>query len=216
MKYKIRKYTRLFLIVVMVTVMMISLSSCAMIDSIGNDVKGAIIGNSFYCHFYDNSGQEFMTVHGRKINMESNIIREYTYGSDGWYYTNTMSSVVTITIDGSQIESCGSTILFVENGLTADVDFNAEELKNIQSSSNGISSNTGIASIVNEYKNMFGKPIVVVIQSQLGDPICAFSGKTAYWEVCEDLPKTTKIMIDGKALYIHRANFQILDTDLLD
>ena len=36
-----------------------------------------------------------------------------------------------------------------------------------------------------------------------------------YWEVCEDLSKTTKLMIDGKALYIHRANFQIFDKELL-
>ncbi len=72
-----------------------------------------------------------------------------------------------------------------------------------------------IAGVVNSYKNYFGKPTVVVIQSQLGVPICAYSGKDVYWEVCEDLPKTTKLMIDGKALYIHRANFQIIDRDLL-
>lgn len=30
-----------------------------------------------------------------------------------------------------------------------------------------------------------------------------------------DLPKMTKLMIDGKALYIHRANFQIIDKELL-
>ena len=57
---------------------------------------------------------------------------------------------------------------------------------------------------------------VVVIQSQLGDPICAYSGDSVYYEVCSDLPKTTKLSIDGKALYIHRANFQIIDTSLLD
>ena len=72
-----------------------------------------------------------------------------------------------------------------------------------------------IANIVNKYKNAFGKPTVVVIQSQLGDPICAYSGDKVYWEVCEDLPKTTKLMVDGKALYIHRANFQIIDKELL-
>ena len=66
------------------------------------------------------------------------------------------------------------------------------------------------------YKNYFGKPQVVVIQSQLGDPICAYSGNDVYWEVCKDLPKTTKLMIDGKALYIHRANFQIIDKELLN
>ena len=26
----------------------------------------------------------------------------------------------------------------------------------------------------------------------------------------------TKLMIDGKPLYIHRANFQIIDTELLE
>ena len=75
--------------------------------------------------------------------------------------------------------------------------------------------NVFIASIVNKYKNYFGKSRVVVIQSQLGDPICAYSGNDVYWEVCQDLPKTTKLMIDGKALYIHRANFQIIDKNLL-
>lgn len=37
-----------------------------------------------------------------------------------------------------------------------------------------------------------------------------------YWKIPKDLPKMTKLMIDGKALYIHRANFQIIDTALLD
>lgn len=74
----------------------------------------------------------------------------------------------------------------------------------------------GVANVVNKYKNAFGKPVVVVIQSQLGNPICAYSGKDVYWKVCEDLPKTTKLMIDDKALYIHRANFQIIDLALLN
>ena len=29
--------------------------------------------------------------------------------------------------------------------------------------------------------------------------------------VPEDLPKMTKLMVDEKALYIHRANYQIID-----
>ncbi|WP_270609480.1 DUF5052 family protein [Blautia massiliensis (ex Durand et al. 2017)] len=35
-------------------------------------------------------------------------------------------------------------------------------------------------------------------------------------KIPKDLPKMTKLMIDGRALYIHRANFQIIDTALLD
>ena len=128
--------------------------------------------------------------------------------------TETMSSVITITIDGKQVESCGSTVLFVEKGLKPDVEFETEEV-NISSDASGIGDMTIVAETVNKYKNYFGKPTVVVIQSQLGDPICAFSGQDVYWEVREDLPKTTKLMIDGKALYIHRANFQIIDKALL-
>ena len=66
-----------------------------------------------------------------------------------------------------------------------------------------------------EGKNKFGKARVVVIKSQLGNPIMAFSGDSVYWEIPEDLPKMTKLMIDGKALYIHRANFQIIDKELI-
>ena len=57
---------------------------------------------------------------------------------------------------------------------------------------------------------------VVVIESQLGQPITAYSGDEVYWSVPKKLPKMTKLMIDGKALYIHRANYQIIDSSLLN
>ena len=55
-----------------------------------------------------------------------------------------------------------------------------------------------------------------MIKSQLGQPITAYSGDKVYWTVPKKLPKMTKLMIDGKALYIHRANYQIIDTALLN
>ena len=193
--------------------MMFILSSCAMFDSKVNSLNGSITGNTYECQFYSNNGNKFMTLTGQKIDINSNIIRERTYDSDGWGYVKTLSSVITITVDGHQMSNCGSTVLFVEKGLAPDVDFQVES---INSEASGVGDNTIIANIVNRYKNAFGKPVVAVIQSQLGDPICAFSGNDVYWEVCEDLPKTTKLMIDGHALYIHRANFQLIDIDLLN
>lgn len=180
-----------------------------------NNLSGNIKGNTYECQFYSNSGDLFMTAEGENINIRPNIVDEYSYSESGWMITETMSSVITITIDGNQMESCGSTVLFVEEGLEPDVDFKTEEMK-VTSEANGIGDMTIVAETVNKYKNYFGKPTVVVIQSQLGDPICAFSGEDVYWEVCEDLPKTTKLMIDKKALYIHRANFQIIDKGLLN
>lgn len=193
--------------------MMFILSSCAMFDSKVNSLNGSITGNTYECQFYSNNGNKFMTLTGQKIDINSNVIRELTYDSYGWGYVETLSSVITITVDGHQMSNCGSTVLFVEKGLTPDVDFQVES---INSEASGVGDNTIIANIVNRYKNVFGKPVVAVIQSQLGDPICAFSGNDVYWEVCEDLPKTTKLMIDGHALYIHRANFQLIDIDLLN
>lgn len=192
---------------------MSALAGCAMFSNEVNSLNGSITGNTYECQFYSNDGNKFMTLTGQKIDINANPIREKVYGDRGWEYTKTLSSVVTITVDGHQMSNCGSTVLFVEDGLMPDVDF---QIENIDSETSGLGDNTIIANVVNKYKNAFGKPVVAVIQSQLGDPICAFSGSNVYWEVCEDLPKTTKLMIDGHALYIHRANFQLIDRDLLN
>lgn len=124
-----------------------------------------------------------------------------------------LAAVITITIDGKEIESCGDTCVFVQNGLEPKVDFSLDEVNS--NGGNGITDNAALARVLNRYKNDFGKSRVVVIKSQLGQPIAAFSGDNVYWEIPDDLPKMTKLMVDGKALYIHRANYQIIDKDLL-
>ena len=204
-----------FMFVSMILSMVVFLAGCALSESKYNDLKGSITGNTYKCEFYTNSGERFMTASGTNIDLSENVVEEYTYSSGGgWGYTETLSSVITITIDGHQMESCGSTIIFTEEGLEPDVDFSVENIS-IESQGDGFEDNVFVAKIINKYENCFGKPIVVVIQSQLGDPIVAYSGNDVYWEVCKDLPKTTKLSIDGKALYIHRANFQIIDKELL-
>lgn len=125
-----------------------------------------------------------------------------------------MSSVITINIDGKEIQSCGDTCIFEQDGLQPDIDFVQTDIYN--QSTGKLSDNTYVAGIVNKYRNYFGKSRVVVIKSQLGQPIVAYSGDEVFWKIPKDLPKMTKLMIDGKALYIHRANFQIIDTALLD
>ena len=188
------------------------LTGCAGFQSDVNSLNGSITGNTYECQFFSNHGQKFMTMSGQKIDINENVVRERIYTNKGWGYTKTLSSVITVTVDGNEVESCGTTILFIEDGLTPDVDFTMQDITSV---AQGILDNTILANTVNRYKNWFGKSRVVVIQSQMGDPIMAFSGDEVYYTVCEDLPKTTKLMIDGHALYIHRANFQIIDKDLL-
>jgi hypothetical protein len=199
--------------IILILVTLFSLNGCALFQSEVNSLNGSITGNTYECQFYSNSGDKFMTMQGQKIDINENIVEERTWSQNGgWGYVKNLSSVITITIDGSEVESCGTTILFAEKGLKPDVDFKAQD---INSEADGFGDNTIIANTVNYYKNLYGKPRVVIIQSQLGDPIVAYSGDSIFYTVCEDLPKTTKLMIDGHALYIHRANFQIIDKDLL-
>lgn len=190
------------------------LTGCAANDDYMNDVKGNLSGNSYTIYTYDNYGKKVMTTTGDKINISGNKTKSKGYDSEGNETTSyDVSSVITILIDGKEIESCGDTCIFEQKGLKPEVDFTQE---NITSHSTGkISENTYIAGIVNYYKNYFGKSRVVVIKSQLGQPIAAYSGDEVFWKIPDDLPKMTKLMIDGKALYIHRANFQIIDKELL-
>ena len=209
-----RNLKRTFTIVLFL-LLITCLAGCARLRSGIHDIHGSIIGNEYYIDVFDNTGIRTLRSHGKRIDIDNNIVEEKTYSSvsDEWYSTKTLSSVITITIDGKQLISCGDTCIFYDKRLVPEYEF---YLDNIDSSSSGIMDSTLISGVVNSIKNEFGKPMVVIIKSQMGAPIYAFSGNRVYWEVQEDLPRFTKLMIDGMALYIHRANFQIIDKALLD
>ena len=201
--------------IITIVVMLFSLSGCSMLESKINDLKGNLVGNGYDIYTYDNYGDKVLETSGDKISITGNKTETTSYDSDGSRITGyDLSSVITITIDGDEIQSCGDTCIFVQDGLDAEVDFTQEVIDSQTDSS--LDENTAIARFINRYKNMFGKSRVVVIKSQLGQPITAYSGDDVYWEIPDDLPKMTKLMIDGKALYIHRANFQVIDKALLD
>ena len=112
--------------ILIATLAIASLSGCALLDSEVNELNGSITGNTYNASFYSNEGEKFMDMSGQKINLASNVVKEQSYSSDGaWGYTETLSSVVTVTIDGKEVESCGSTMIFAEKGLNPEVDFNS-------------------------------------------------------------------------------------------
>ena len=201
-------------IILLPAILVVLLTGCAKFGSIINDIHGSLVGNNYTVYTYDNYGNQTLKTSGKKISITGNKIETTSYDSDGKTVTGyDLSSVLTITIDGKEIESCGDTCVFVQKGLEPEVDFSLDEI--YSNGGNGITDNAALARVLNQYKNDFGKSRVVVIKSQLGQPIAAFSGNDVYWEIPDDLPKMTKLMVDGKALYIHRANYQIIDKDLL-
>lgn len=147
------KFKRMMGMIFCVT-LLIAMSGCSMIESAVNDVKGNLVGNGYDIYTYDNSGELVMQTSGDKISLSGNKTETTSYDSDGSTITNyEMSSVVTITIDGHEIESCGDTCIFEQHGLNAEVDFTQEV---IDSQTDGsFDENTAIARFVNKYKNMF-------------------------------------------------------------
>lgn len=213
MKKLNKKTMKLITLTSVIAIIISIMAGCSMIESKIQELRGDLVGISFDYYEYDSFGNHIMTAHGEKVNLEGVRVTEYGYDSEGNLTKNySLSSVINITIDKHQHVACGSSLIFVETGLEqVDVEIPEE----ITTSSSGFSSLTSISSWVNSIKNSFGCSKVVVIKSSLGFPLAVFQGDKVYWEVSENLPKTTKLSIDGKALYIHRVEYDIIDLDLL-
>ena len=182
---------------------------------------------SYIAEFYDNEGLNWLNVEGTSFDIKPNKVKQYGYDSDGcWTYWYETSSIVSVDIDGKNIETCGSTVLFYDTRLEK-IDI---ELPSTVTLSEGETAEITIPRDLRgqDYWNLnwwwntksldnkTGGSRIVIIQSQEGDPICMFSGNEVTWSVPTSLPKTTEIFIDGKALYIHRANFSIVDTNIIE
>ena len=87
---------------------------CAGIQSTLNEWQGNLVGVSFIVETYDNYGKLTLTTKGDKIKLAGNKIEEMIATDDGWVRHYEMSSVLTVTIDGKEMETCGDTVLFAE------------------------------------------------------------------------------------------------------
>ena len=195
----------------LVLVTLFSLSGCSWLDSQIKDIKGELIGNSFDISIYDNFGNNTLNISGDKVQVDANTVKVKSVDSDGnWSTTYEMSSVISNTIDGNNMEQVGNTVIYAERGLNKITDFELPtDIETSGGTFNLLDRN------INDIKNLIGTPKVVVISSQLGVPIAVYGGDKVYYEIPDDLPKMTKLVVDGKALYIHRANYIILDTNMI-
>lgn len=208
-----KKRIRLLALTLVLSILVISsVTGCAWIDSQIADIKGELIGNSFDVMIYDNFGTNILNIRGDKVQVDNNIVEVKSVDSEGnWTTTFEMSSVLSNTIDGDNMNQVGNTVIYAERGLKPITDF--ELPTNIETSGGTFNL---LDRNINKIKNLIGTSKVVVISSQLGVPIAVFGGEKVYYEIPDDLPKMTKLSIDGKALYVHRANYIILDTEMIE
>ena len=187
------------------------LSGCSVLSSKIKDIKGELIGNKFYVSIYDNFGNNILNIDADKVQVDENIVKIKVVNKDGTYSESyEMSSVLSHTIDGDNMEQVGNSVVYAEAGL--------KKLVNFELPTN-VTTNGGTINIIdrniNNIKNKLGTSKVVVVSSQLGVPIAVYGGEKVYYEIPDNLPKMTKLNIDGKALYLHRVNYIIIDTDMI-
>ena len=181
---------------------------------------------SYIAEFYDNYGDEWMSIEGTSFNITPNKVKEYSYDSNGsWISSWTTSSVMSIEIDGKNIESCGSTVIFydtrlekIETEIPQDISLSTGDYT-VNSPADLRFSDAWTLQwwwMTERQANREVCARAIIIQSQNGDPICMFQGNQVSWEVSRNLPKTTIVRIDGMPIYIHRANFAIVDLSIFN
>ena len=187
-------------VILSLAVLVMTFSGCAALGAYINKLKGELFGNGYKIQQFDDFGNLVFTVYGDKVTMDCELDE---YGE--------ITSYVDITIDGQSWKHVGSTLVFAQKGVDMITDFQVPA--DMENSGTG----TGLMAIdrkINDYANYFGKDMVVLVSSQNGTPIGLFQGDDCYTEIPGDLPKTTLISIDGKLVYVHRANVDIIPASL--
>lgn len=165
-------------------------------------LKGELVGNNYTITSYDNYGNLTFTVYGDRIAMDCELDEN-----------GEPSSYIDITIDGQEWQHVGGTLVFAQRGVDMITDFQTPADMEVEGGNLGL---IGADRVVNDYRNKFGKKLVVLVSSQNGTPIGLFQGNDCYTEIPGDLPKTTLINIDGKLVYVHRANVDIFPAKLFN
>ena len=190
------------LLALIALVLVIALTGCAAIQGYFNKLTGSLFGKGYTITQYDDYGNLVFTVHGDKVTMDCET------DEDG-----EVTSYIDITIDGDSWKHVGSTLVFAQKGVDLITDFQ------LPADMDSTGHSTGLMAVdrkINHYANLIGKDLVVLVSSQNGTPICLFQGDDCSIEIPADLPKTTLVHIDGKMVYVHRANVDIIPAELLE
>lgn len=186
----------------------VSVLGCAKLRDWIGKIKGELVGQHFTITTYDDYANKTLSIEGKKVTVGL-LENSANFDSES---TDFKSEVLEITINGKQMFQVGNTVIFEEDGLNVVEHYDIKD--EIKANSGG--GYVPFDRAVNKLKNELGKKKTVIISSQQGVPIGVYQGDDVYVTIPEDLPKMTRLNIDGKALYIHRANYVIIDTDMIE
>lgn len=178
-------------------------TGCGFLTAFVSQIKGDLLGHDYVISEYDHYGNKTLTVYGDKVNIKADV------DSNG-----EPTSYIDITIDGYEWQHVGGTLVFAQTGVEMITDFEMPETIDTTGHSG-----TGLIPadrFVNNYRNLMGKDNIILVSSQNGVPIGLFEANDCYVDIPEDLPKMTRAHADGKEIYVHRANIDILPVAMFE
>ena len=183
------------------------LSSCALFGAAIDDLNRSLNGTSATMMTFDQFGNPIDTVHGESFDVRRDEKFDTT-ASDGG--SNKDSSVLNISLGDDHIFHVGSTLILAEDGLVKVSD--APSQVDLENSEPG---HPWLNNLIENHRNLWkGKAKTIMIRSQNGTPIAVYAGDEV--EVFNpDIPKATWFQVDGKFLFVYRADYTVYDTDLL-
>ncbi|MGE5626556.1 MAG: DUF5052 family protein [Solirubrobacterales bacterium] len=202
---RLSKITLILLSIMLV----LGLSGCAKLSGYVEKIQGKLIGDDFKILSYDDYGNNTLTAQGRNINI--GLFKNFANSSKD--STGFKSEVLEITVEGKQLLHVGSTMVFAEKGVDMIKDYDITWMQNAVTKGQGTF--VPLDRTINSVANLIGKKKTIIVRSQMGIIIGVYQGNEVMVEVPSDLPKTTRIIIDGKSLYIYAADYDIFDTGAL-
>lgn len=197
-------------ILVVLSLSLLFLTGCQSIGNFFKTTQEQFLGLSGTLRTFDENSQVIDKISGKSISIESDDRFDITDENGD---VSKESSVLDITVSGSQVIHVGSTLIFAENGLTDYMEKYSDKVD--------ISTENRSLPFVNRFFNQIkndisGESKLILVRSQTGTPLATYFGKRVSTSAPDGIPNTTYLLVDGKRLIIYRADFTIYDTDLLD
>lgn len=202
---RLKRYTLFALLVLMVTL----LSGCALLDFFTEDVSQSFSGVQATYRSYAQDGTLIDEVVGESFQ----ITRDKRFdSSDSEGYSNEDSQVLQISIGSNFISHVGSTMILEESGLE-DAQGDVDTQVFIENLDAGV---PFVNKLRENNQNLWrGKGKTILIRSQDGLPVATYVGDEV--EIFStSIPKSTWFQVDGKMLFVYRADYTIIDNELFE
>jgi hypothetical protein len=191
---------------VLIGVVFAALSGCGIG---GERFEQSWTGVSATIHTYNENGAVLDKVHGRSIRITRDTEFDQ-HDKDG--NVTKPSSMMSISIGKYEMTHVGSTLVTYEDGLRNVMDQYGATF-DVDNKQFGV---PWLNKIKFQFQNYFlGKSRIIVVRSQNGTPLAVFGGNSVQ-SFSTEVPNSTWFEIDGKMLFVYRADMTAYDIQLIE